>query len=68
MLTVIGASGSGKTTLLNLLGTLDTPDSGELLFEDTSLFTNGRYLFSQKELAAFRNKNWIRLSVSSSAL
>ncbi len=56
MLTVIGASGSGKTTLLNLLGTLDTPDSGELLFEDSSLFSNGRYLFSRKELAAFRNK------------
>ena len=28
-----GPSGSGKTTLLNLLGLLDTPDSGRLLFE-----------------------------------
>jgi putative ABC transport system ATP-binding protein len=30
---VAGPSGSGKTTLLNLLGLLDTPDSGEILFE-----------------------------------
>ena len=28
-----GPSGSGKTTLLNLLGLLDTPDSGRLFFE-----------------------------------
>lgn len=28
-----GPSGSGKTTLLNLLGLLDTPDAGTLLFE-----------------------------------
>ncbi|MDQ5858080.1 MAG: ABC transporter ATP-binding protein [Acidobacteriota bacterium] len=28
-----GPSGSGKTTLLNLLGLLDCPDSGEVLFE-----------------------------------
>ena len=30
-----GPSGSGKTTLLNLLGLLDTPDSGTLVFEGT---------------------------------
>ncbi|MEF9497116.1 ABC transporter ATP-binding protein [Chlamydia sp. 04-14] len=29
---ITGASGNGKSTLLNLLGTLDTPSSGELLF------------------------------------
>ncbi|MCF8382680.1 MAG: ABC transporter ATP-binding protein [Chlorobium sp.] len=56
MLTIIGASGSGKTTLLNMLGTLDTPDEGELLFEGKALFRNEKYLFSQKELAAFRNR------------
>ncbi|MBN1279624.1 MAG: ABC transporter ATP-binding protein [Chlorobium sp.] len=56
MLTVIGASGSGKTTLLNLLGTLDTPDQGEILFEGSPLFSKGRYLYSQKQLAAFRNR------------
>jgi lipoprotein-releasing system ATP-binding protein len=56
LLTVIGASGSGKTTLLNLLGTLDTPDSGEIVFEETTLYGNGRYLLSQKQLAVFRNR------------
>jgi len=30
---IIGPSGSGKTTLLNILGLLDTPDSGELYIE-----------------------------------
>ncbi len=29
---IIGQSGSGKSTLLHLLGTLDAPDSGEILF------------------------------------
>jgi len=31
-LMLLGASGSGKTTLLNILGALETPDSGELRF------------------------------------
>ena len=30
---IIGQSGSGKSTLLHLLGTLDKPDAGEVLFE-----------------------------------
>ena len=29
MLAIVGASGSGKTTLLQILGTLDSPDSGK---------------------------------------
>jgi lipoprotein-releasing system ATP-binding protein len=48
MVTVIGASGSGKTTLLNLLGTLDTPDSGEILFDRELLFKDKKYTLSQK--------------------
>ncbi|MDB2685795.1 ATP-binding cassette domain-containing protein [Mariniblastus sp.] len=32
--TIIGTSGSGKSTLLHLLGTLDAPDSGEILYND----------------------------------
>ncbi|NTW55727.1 MAG: ABC transporter ATP-binding protein [Chlorobiaceae bacterium] len=56
MVTIIGASGSGKTTLLNLLGTLDSPDSGEILFEGTQLFRDKKYTLSQKELARFRNR------------
>ena len=34
---IMGPSGSGKSTLLNILGALDTPTSGEVLFEGTSL-------------------------------
>ncbi|NTU59174.1 MAG: ABC transporter ATP-binding protein [Chlorobiaceae bacterium] len=56
MVTVIGASGSGKTTLLNLLGTLDTPDEGELLFEGNAIFNGNKCMLSRKELARFRNR------------
>lgn len=56
LVTVIGASGSGKTTLLNLLGTLDTPDGGELSFDGEPLFSGNRCLLSKKELARFRNR------------
>lgn len=34
---ILGASGSGKTTLLHLLGTLDAPTSGEILFAGQNL-------------------------------
>jgi lipoprotein-releasing system ATP-binding protein len=56
LVTVIGASGSGKTTLLNLLGTLDTPDGGELSFDGEPVFSGNRCLLSKKELARFRNR------------
>ena len=56
MVSVIGASGSGKTTLLNMLGTLDTPDGGDILFDGELLFTNKKYTLSQKTLAKFRNR------------
>ena len=49
---IIGPSGSGKTTLLNLVGALDTPDSGELLFNGTNITG-----YTSTQLAAFRNKN-----------
>jgi lipoprotein-releasing system ATP-binding protein len=49
---IIGASGAGKTTLLQLLGTLDSPDSGEILLNGTNPFS-----LSSKELAAFRNQH-----------
>ena len=37
MTAIVGASGSGKTTLLQILGTLDSPDSGTLTFDNRSL-------------------------------
>lgn len=49
---IVGPSGAGKTTLLQIIGTLDTPDAGKLYINETE---TGR--LSEKELAAFRNKN-----------
>lgn len=37
LVTIIGRSGSGKTTLLNMLGALDTPTSGQVIFEGKNL-------------------------------
>lgn len=51
-LTIVGASGAGKTTLLQILGTLDHPDSGQVLYDGVD-----PYRLSDKELAAFRNRN-----------
>lgn len=48
---IIGQSGSGKSTLLNLIGTLDRPSKGEVLFNGESLAS-----LSKNELAAFRNR------------
>lgn len=48
---IVGPSGSGKSTLLNLLGTLDTPDSGSVWFEGRDLTG-----LSPKELATLRNR------------
>lgn len=49
---IVGASGAGKTTLLQLLGTLDTPDSGDILLNGINPFS-----LSSKELSAFRNQH-----------
>ena len=38
---VVGTSGSGKTTLLNLLGGLDTADSGKVVIRGKSLLELG---------------------------
>ncbi len=45
-----GPSGAGKSTLLHLLGTLDRPTQGEILYDGRSL--QGA---SDREMAAFRN-------------
>ena len=43
ILTIKGASGSGKSTLLSLLGTLDKPDSGEIIINNNNLKTINNY-------------------------
>ena len=46
-----GASGAGKSTLLHLMGGLDSPNAGEILFNGQNLAR-----FSEGELAHFRNR------------
>ncbi|PIP72312.1 MAG: lipoprotein-releasing system ATP-binding protein LolD [Nitrospinae bacterium CG22_combo_CG10-13_8_21_14_all_47_10] len=48
----VGPSGSGKTTLLNLIGGLDRPTTGNVLFKGTNLAT-----MSREKLAAYRREN-----------
>ena len=50
-LAIVGPSGSGKSTLLNLLGTLDTPDEGELIIDGRDPSSIGG-----DALARFRNQ------------
>lgn len=52
VVSIVGPSGAGKTTLLQILGTLDSPDSGTLLINGTNV-----QQLSERQLSAFRNKN-----------
>ncbi len=49
---IMGASGAGKSTLLQMMGTLDIPDKGSVLFDEVDITS-----LSKKELAKFRNEN-----------
>lgn len=40
--TLLGSSGCGKTTLLRMLAGFETPDGGEILFDDTPVFSKGK--------------------------
>jgi len=48
---IVGESGVGKSTLLHLLGALDRPSSGRILFDGEDVFSR-----PEAELAAFRNR------------
>lgn len=52
VVTIVGPSGAGKTTLLQIMGTLDSPESGSVLYD-------GQDVLSMKDssLAKFRNQN-----------
>ncbi len=51
-LSIMGPSGSGKTTLLNIIGCLDVPTSGEVIYNGTSLKN-----LKEDELSEYRKQN-----------
>jgi len=52
MVSIVGSSGAGKSTLLHILGTLDSPDSGEIEIDGQLLNK-----LSSSQLASFRNQH-----------
>ena len=51
IVTIVGASGAGKSSLLNILGTLDSPDSGQLFIDNVEVSK-----LNNKYLSEFRNR------------
>ena len=51
LLAIVGQSGTGKSTLLHMLGALDTPTAGEVIFDGTPL--SG---LDEESAASFRNR------------
>jgi lipoprotein-releasing system ATP-binding protein len=52
VISIVGASGAGKTTLLQIIGTLDRPDAGSILYNGSDIS-----LLKGRALASFRNMN-----------
>ena len=50
IVSIVGPSGAGKTTLLQIMGTLDSPDTGTINVDGTNVSK-----MREKELSAFRN-------------
>ena len=51
IIAVVGASGAGKSTMLHIVGTLEKPTSGKVLYDGVDVFALG-----EEELARFRNQ------------
>ncbi|WP_287935857.1 ABC transporter ATP-binding protein [Duncaniella freteri] len=51
-LSIVGPSGAGKTTLLQIIGSLEAPDSGKVIYDGTDIVK-----MKEAQLAAFRNRN-----------
>lgn len=51
IVSIVGKSGAGKSTLLQIIGTIDRPDSGEIILDGTNIHT-----LSKKKLSLFRNQ------------
>ncbi|RMG23168.1 MAG: ABC transporter ATP-binding protein [Bacteroidetes bacterium] len=52
IVTLVGASGAGKSTLLQILGTLDKPDTGKVLFDKLDVS-----VLNDRQQAGFRNRS-----------
>lgn len=52
IVSIIGKSGAGKTTLLQIIGTLSSPDKGQVLIDGVDVFS-----LTDKDLADFRNRH-----------
>ena len=52
LISIVGPSGSGKSTLLNIIGTIDSPSSGKILFKGQDLNA-----FKEKQLSEIRSRS-----------
>ena len=51
VVSIVGPSGAGKTTLLQIMGTLDQPDTGQIIIDGQDVSK-----LSRKKMAQFRNQ------------
>ncbi len=52
IVSIVGPSGAGKTTLLQIIGTLDRPDAGKVMYDGEDVMA-----YKDSRLAQFRNRN-----------